>query len=88
MARALGVPRVVVNRHSGILSAFGIALADNVREAQRSVARVYAQDDAESFDAVFDEMSTSLVQSLKDAGADNDSIVVQRYLELRYKGTL
>ena len=41
IARSLGMTTVFVHRYSGILSAYGLALADVVHEAQEPCARIY-----------------------------------------------
>lgn len=41
VARSLGMTTVFVHRYSGILSAYGLALADVVHEAQEPCAKVY-----------------------------------------------
>jgi 5-oxoprolinase (ATP-hydrolysing) len=87
IARALGVPRVEIHRHCGVLSAFGIGLADSVREAQRVVAQTYDASTAASWDATFDEMAAPLRESIAREGIAAERIVVQRFLNLRYRGS-
>lgn len=41
IARNLGMSRVFIHRYSGILSAYGLALADVVHEAQEPCAKDY-----------------------------------------------
>lgn len=41
IARALGMQTVIVHKYAGILSAFGMALADVVHEAQEPCAKIY-----------------------------------------------
>lgn len=43
MARALGMRRIFISKFSGILSAYGISLADVVNEAQAPVSSVYVK---------------------------------------------
>ena len=52
MARALGMRCVVVHRYSGILSAYGLALADVVQEAQEPMGSPLGRQDAQSHDAI------------------------------------
>lgn len=44
IARSLGMGSVFVHRYCGILSAYGLALADVVHEAQEPSARVYNRE--------------------------------------------
>lgn len=41
IARNLGMSKVFIHRYSGILSAYGLALADVVHEAQEPCAKEY-----------------------------------------------
>lgn len=43
VARALGMTRVFIHKYAGILSAFGMACADVVQEAQIPAATEYIQ---------------------------------------------
>lgn len=43
IARALGMSTVFVHKYAGILSAYGIALADIVEEAQEPSGETYEQ---------------------------------------------
>lgn len=48
MAHALGVPSIFISRYSGVLSAYGISLADVVQEAQEPVTVTLVQGGAVS----------------------------------------
>jgi 5-oxoprolinase (ATP-hydrolysing) len=41
IAKSLGMERVVIHRHGGILSAYGLGLADVVKEEQEPCSKVY-----------------------------------------------
>lgn len=43
VARSLGISEVLVHKYAGILSAYGMALADVVEEAQEPCAKVYTR---------------------------------------------
>lgn len=45
IARSLGMGTVFVHKYAGILSAYGMALADVVEEAQEPSAEIYEQGD-------------------------------------------
>jgi 5-oxoprolinase (ATP-hydrolysing) len=87
LARALGVPRVEIHRHCGVLSAFGIGLADSVREAQRVMAVAYSATAGADYDAMFEAMAAPLRESLLREGIAPSNVVVHRFLHLRYRGT-
>ena len=43
IARSLGMSAILWHRHAGILSAFGLALADTVTESQVPSAKIYCE---------------------------------------------
>lgn len=49
IARSLGMKQVFVHKYAGILSAYGMALADVVQEAQEPCAKPYNQENMEYF---------------------------------------
>ncbi len=90
IARALGMKRVFIHRYSGILSAFGIGLADVVEDQQEpcalhildsKVENGSEQDLWATFQRVQDKVSSKLVQQ----GFQSPSF--ERFLFLRYQGT-
>jgi len=100
MARALGITKVYVHRYGGILSAYGLSMADAVVEEQEPAKEVYAvaKEDASGFDEDQDpSASTREVRleqqaekarsSLMKQGYSEESIVIEKYLNMRYEGT-
>lgn len=101
MARALGIARVYVHRYGGILSAYGLSMADAVVEEQEPAKETYAvaqevgtggfdeaQDpSASTREARLDHLADKACSSLVKQGYSQDSIVVEKYLNLRYQGT-
>jgi len=87
IARALGINTIFVHRFSGILSAYGIGLADVVSERQQPSAEVYT---AASRDRLLEQL-TPLQQEaekeLSDQGFSAQQIQSVRYLNMRYQGT-
>lgn len=84
---------VHVHAHSGILSAYGISLADTVEERQVPSALTLVVNDRVSQEALrevstqLDRLSAEARQSLRDAAFADADIHVKRYLNLRYQGT-
>ncbi|NWU98761.1 OPLA oxoprolinase, partial [Upupa epops] len=87
IARALGMSRVFIHKHSGLLSAYGLALADVVHEAQTPCAMRYEP----STFAYLDERIRVLKQQCQDAlraqGFGGEQIYTEAFLHLRYEGT-
>ena len=93
LARDLGISLVFVHRFAGILSAYGIGLADLTTERQEPAAEVLAQigDLSPTLPSNLAERLTELaVQAaaeLQEQGASSSTLQVQRFLNLRYRGT-
>lgn len=88
VARSLGMPSVVVHRHSGILSAYGIALADTVVDRQIPIAAELS-DSNQHGDILrrMSDLETATTEELLKRGIRSDVIYVERFLNLRYEGT-
>lgn len=98
MARALGISKVYIHRYGGILSAYGLSMADAVAEEQEPAKEVYAVSTSSGFDEKQDLSATTREArlgylsekahaSLMKQGYPKDSIVVEKYLNMRYDGT-
>ena len=87
MAKALGMKKVLVHRYGGVLSAYGLSMADAAHEEQEPTAETY--DGGVS--ASGEERLSHLAQKAKDAlvrqGYAADDVVVERYINMRYQGT-
>ena len=91
LARKLGIPRIFIHRFSGILSAYGMGLADVVVEQQEPAAMIYCSEANSnvqvSLQNSLDRLVDNATQELLKQGYVEDQIEVQRYLNLRYEGT-
>jgi len=93
MAKALGMSRVFVHRYGGVLSAYGLSMADAVQEQQEPAAEVYEtangeiNTDTTMRDARIQELANKAKQALVDQGYDADDILIEKFLNIRYEGT-
>jgi 5-oxoprolinase (ATP-hydrolysing) len=87
IARNLGISEIILYRHSSILSAFGLALADVVHEVQAPCADVFDAHHCEGIQARIEELEGACLQELKNQGFNDDSICMEIYLNMRYDGT-
>ncbi|MBD8665198.1 hydantoinase B/oxoprolinase family protein [Rhizobium sp. CFBP 8752] len=85
-ADALGISTVLIHPFSGILSAYGMGLADIRATRQRTVSRPLAEALA-SLDPVRDELSTSVLAEMGSQGVDRAQTEVLHRAHLRYQGT-
>ncbi|WP_456386200.1 hydantoinase B/oxoprolinase family protein [Desulfolithobacter sp.] len=87
IARKLGIKKIFIHRFSGILSAFGIGMADVVSQRQRPSALTWNRETQQKLKQELDELCEQAVKELLDQKFTRDTIEVQRYLHLRYQGT-
>ncbi|AED94237.1 5-oxoprolinase [Arabidopsis thaliana] len=87
IARSLGMKEVLVHRYCGILSAYGMGLADVIEDAQEPYSAVYGP---ESLSEVFRRETVLLREvreKLQEQGFGDGNISTETYLNLRYDGT-
>jgi 5-oxoprolinase (ATP-hydrolysing) len=96
IAKALGMSKVFVHRYGGILSAYGLSMADAVNEEQEPAAGVYeycdqAKKQNDPSATIREErlahLSDKAMNKLISQGYAKDQIKVERYVNLRYEGT-
>ena len=87
IARSLGLSKIVVHRFGGILSAYGMGLADVVADKQEPSAWTYSPDNFPKFQDRLQVLSEEACLDLVEQGFSSDQIEVSKYLNLRYQGT-
>lgn len=87
VANNLGISKVIVHKYSSILSAYGMSLADVVHEVQRPESTVLSSSSLPGLTERLHELSNEAIAALSSQGFDESHIEVERYLNLRYKGT-
>ena len=88
MARELGIKDVLIHPFAGILSAYGIGLADVRRFSERSILTSWLGSELpESVVDCFKELAGEARQEVESEGIPNERIAEpQRSLDLRYQG--
>ncbi|EDV21658.1 uncharacterized protein TRIADDRAFT_30232 [Trichoplax adhaerens] len=87
IARSLGMSKVVIHRYSGILSAYGMALADVVHEQQEPCAATYKQSDFQQLDERIDYLRGKCIKELMVQGFHKSQIKTEAFLNMLYEGT-
>jgi len=88
MAKSLGMSQVFIHKHGGVLSAYGLSLADAVHEEQEPTAELYTNNQISTNGKErLKYLGGIATQSLVEQGYDKASIVVEEYLNMRYEGT-
>jgi 5-oxoprolinase (ATP-hydrolysing) len=78
VADALGMERVMIHPLAGVLSAYGMGLADRVELRQRSLGR-------EALEAVLDDLAGEAEAALEAQGVER--VEIRRRAALRYEGS-
>jgi N-methylhydantoinase A len=86
LARLLSIPRVLVPRNPGILSAMGMVLADVIKDFSRTVML-----DAEALDhaelrALFGDLELKAYNEMAEEGFAPESLGLELFLDMRYAG--
>lgn len=87
VARSLGISSIFIHRFAGILSAYGIGLADTVAEKQQPAAEVLTEKGMPGLKKKLTALRQETVQDLSSQGIPSNAIESLYYLNLRYKGT-
>ncbi len=86
VARELNIERVLLHQDAGILSAWGIGLADITRHAVAGVYRSYSPSVLEELEATFADLTASTREQVEREGVAAENIQQRRSLDLRYAG--
>ena len=86
VAKELGMVKILNHPDSGILSAYGIGLADVVRHGSSGVYQPYRPQEIANLEPVFTGLESDLRQELLSESVPESQISFQRSLDLRYQG--
>ena len=87
VADALAMPRVLVHPLAGVLSAYGMGLAQPTAIRERSVEQRLGEPGLVAARTVLDELTAAARSELLGQGVDEAAINIVRRLYLRYEGT-
>ncbi|MGA2255759.1 MAG: hydantoinase B/oxoprolinase family protein, partial [Thermoguttaceae bacterium] len=86
VARELRMRQVLCPLDAGVLSAYGIGMADVARHRVVGIYRPYSQLSQVELEAVFDRLTREAREEVVAEGVANDRIEVHRSLDIRYQG--
>lgn len=87
IARVLGISKIFIHRFSGILSAYGMGMADVVTERQQPSSALLCPQALKDADIVFEQLEKDARRELNHQGFSDEAIDADRFLNLRYQGT-
>lgn len=86
LARGLDIPKVLIPRNPGILSAAGMLMADVIKDYSRTVMLLEAAISADELDRLFTPLEEQGKLDLLAEGVPGEDIRLERYLDMRYRG--
>ncbi|MGF1538271.1 MAG: hydantoinase B/oxoprolinase family protein [Elainellaceae cyanobacterium] len=87
IAEALGMQQIFLHPYAGVLSAYGIGLADVRTLREKAVEVKLTADAMPKMTHALDELASAARQDLLDQGIEPEQIQVLRKAHLRYPGT-
>ena len=87
IARSLGITSICIHRFGGILSAYGIGLADTVVEKQQPAAAILNSESLPALQEKLVHIQNETIEELCKQGLNPSDIKSRHYLNLRYQGT-
>jgi 5-oxoprolinase (ATP-hydrolysing) len=87
VADALGMTRVFVHPYAGVLSAYGMGLADQSVIREQAVELLLAQEALAEVSAKLEALSQKASQELKSQEMGQGAVMVHRRVHVKYQGT-
>jgi 5-oxoprolinase (ATP-hydrolysing) len=87
VARELGIRKILISPQAGVLSAYGIGLADVRRYRERSVLRPYSPQSLAELEPIWDELEANARREVLADGVSGENVGPPvRSLDMRYRG--
>lgn len=86
LASLLSIPKVFVPKNPGILSAIGMLMADIIKDYSLTVMLKSEYTDFKDIKKMFKPLDESGINDLKKEGIDDNNILLEHYLDMRYFG--
>jgi 5-oxoprolinase (ATP-hydrolysing) len=87
VADALGMTRVFVHPLAGVLSAYGMGLADQIAMREASVEQLLDAEGLADATATLQQLASAAADELAGQGVDRAAITLRRRIHVRYQGT-
>lgn len=86
VAASLGISRIIIHKYSSVLSAYGLALAEVVKESQEPITADYLTSQS-SLKERFTGLTDAATADMQSQGFEPDQVRHERYLNMRYEGS-
>ncbi len=87
VADALAMKRIIVHPLAGVLSAYGMGLADTVVDRQQAIESILTQQMVADLAKKLDDLQAQGIEELKRQGDDGVDLSFRRLLHIRYQGS-
>jgi 5-oxoprolinase (ATP-hydrolysing) len=87
VADALAIPRVFIHPYAGVLSAYGMGLADLSAMRERAIEARLEPGVVPQLEAALAELSGSAIEEITRQGVPRENVKLARRVHLRYEGT-
>ena len=87
VADALGMTRVFVHPLAGVLSAYGMGLADQIAMREASVERTLDGQGLAAADALLSQLAAAATDEVVQQGVAREKVELRRHIHVRYQGT-
>ena len=87
IAKILGIKKIVIHPLSSLLSAYGIANAEQFRYGIKSVVENFDTDSHKGALSEISSLESPLIDEIKNLGILQENITTKKYLDLRMVGT-
>ncbi|AAC06888.1 hydantoinase/oxoprolinase family protein [Aquifex aeolicus] len=86
LAKSLNIPKVIIPRNPGLLSAVGMLFADIVKDKVTTVMLKEEEAKPETLEKLFLLMEEKVLSEMEGEGFPPEKVFVERFLDVRYKG--
>ena len=88
IADSLGIEQIFIHPYAGVLSAYGIGLADIIIIKEKSVETILNQTSLKTIETIFAELTILAKQEIEtQAATENQQIKIYQKVYLKYAGT-
>ena len=87
IADTLGIETVLVHPLSGLLSAYGMGLAQQRASRERSIEAPLDAATMRELESLAYDLGSAATEELLDQGVEHDAIAIESFVHLRYAGT-
>lgn len=86
ISRNLRIPRIIVPKNAGVLSAMGFLLSDSIRDYSQSLLAAERTISEDHLSGRFNELADLGLREMEDEGFSGTEVHLFRSLDLRYSG--